>query len=135
MTELDPSMRPMFALATQGIESLVGDLGRFTPFALATLNDGQIQVLETSGEFPDTESAEAGLLEYLSSLHAQKQITGCLLCTPLEVPSAQLQAAAIMNIETVGCVPVRAMRQIKHAPGVATLADKVDFMPGDKRVF
>ena len=136
MTELDPKVQmPMFEVATQGIESFVSDLGGFAPFALATLNDGQIQILETSGEFADIESAQAALVAHLCALHAHDQIIGCLLCVPLEVPSAQLQAAAIMEIEAAGCAPVRAIRQIAHASGIATLADTVEFMRGAARVF
>jgi hypothetical protein len=136
MVELDPEIQmPMFKLATQGIESFVAELGSFTPFALATLNDGEIQIFETSGEFLNVESAQAGLVEHLCSLRAQGQIIGCLLCVPVEMPSAQLQVAAVMEIEAVGRAPVRAIRQIKHASGAAALADKVEFMRGDSRVF
>ena len=136
MEELDPKVQlPMYELATQGIESFVSELGRFTPFALATLADGQILVLETSGEFPDTESAQRGLLSHLDSLRAEGRIIGCLLCVPLEIPSAQLQAAAFMEIEAMGCAPVQAIRQILHSSGVPALADKVMFRPGEARVF
>jgi hypothetical protein len=136
MKELDSVVQlPMFELATQAVENFVSDLGGFTPFALATLNDGQIQILETSGEFPDVESAQSGLVSHLISLRTEGQIIGCLLCVPVEVSSAPLQAAAIMEIEAADCSPVRAIRQIRHDSGVPALSDKVEFMPGEARVF
>lgn len=135
MEELEKVQLQMYELAMQGIESFVSELGGFTPFALAMLSDGQIQILETSGEFPDTESAQSGLLSHLISLRAEGQIIGCLLCVPAAVPSAQLQTAAVMEIEAVGCAPVRAVRQIVHSSGTPALADKVEFMPGEARVF
>jgi hypothetical protein len=125
----------MYEMATEGIESFVSELGAFTPFALATLNDGQIQILETSGEFPNVESAQAGLMAHLCALRSQEQIVGCLLCIPVEVPSADLQTAAVMEIEAAGCAPVRAVRQIVHSSRVPRLADEVRFVPGDARVF
>jgi hypothetical protein len=69
MTDLDPQVQlPMFQLATQGIESFVSELGGFTPFALATLANGQIQILETSGEFADVDSAQSGLIAHLTCI-------------------------------------------------------------------
>jgi hypothetical protein len=136
MLELETEIQlPLYQLATQGLESFVPELGGFTPFALATLNDGEIQILETSGEFPDVESAQESLLANLVSLRDAQQIVGCLLCVPVVVPSAGIQAAAVMEIEAVGCKPVRVTRQISYSSGTAALADKVTTMPGESHVF
>lgn len=136
MVELESEIQlPLYQLATQGIENFVSSLGGFMPFALATLTDGQIQILETFGEFPDVESAQDGLVGNLIALRDQEQIVGCLVCVPVVVPGSGLQAAAIMEIEAEGCKPVRVTRQILHASGVPTLAQEVTTMLGDAHVF
>lgn len=126
---------PLYQLATRAIASFVSESGEFIPFALATACDGEIQVLQASDEYPDCESAERGLLDTLITLGKEESIIGCLLCGPVVLPSTGLQVGATMEIEAVGCTPIRVMLQIRHASGVPTLAEDVTMMPGCTQVF
>lgn len=129
------TQRELFEFATQGVEAFVRDLGKFTPFALAYPRSGQIQILETSGEFPDDESARNGLVNHLQHLRDEKEIVGALLCVPVTLPSNGAQVAVLMEVEAEGQPPIRVMRQIENAFVTPTLADEVATMAGSGHVF
>ena len=134
--ELDPNIQaPLVDLAMQGLENFIADQGGFTPFALVMFNDGQIQILETSDEFPDEQSASDALLQQLLTSKREGQIVGCLLCSPVVVPSLGAHAVAILQVEGDSCEPVTLSRQILHASGTPTLADEVTSLPSTSRVF
>jgi hypothetical protein len=126
---------PLCQMATRAIARFVSEHGEFIPFALATACDGEIQVLQASDEYPDCESAERGLIDALIALRKEERIIGCLLAGPTVLPSNGLQVGATMEIEAVGCKPIRVMLQIRHASGVPTLAEDVTTMPGATQVF
>jgi hypothetical protein len=129
------TQRELYELATQGVEVFIRDLGRFTPFALAYPRDGQIQILETSGEFPDDQSAQEGLISHLKHLRDETKIVGALLCAPVTLPSNGVQVAVVMEIEAAGHPPIRVMRQMQNAFTTPVLAEKVTTMAGEGHVF
>jgi hypothetical protein len=117
--------RPMYDLAMQGLEQFIANNGGFTPFAVLMLPDHQMRIIETSGEFDDCQSACDAILSELTARRASGDIIGSLLCAPIEVPAAALQAGAVIDIEAEGMEPVQLLRQIQNASGVATLSDIV----------
>ena len=125
----------MYELATRGVEQFVLQSGRFTPFAIVTSRSGDLQIIETSGEFPDVESAQQGVMSKILEMRDDNQIVACLLCVPVELPTLGAQAGVVMEIEAEGCNAVRIVRQIKHSSGRPALSENISIMDGEARVF
>ena len=95
--ELDTLRDEFLAEAETLIERFLKERGGFSLFALAKLTDGRTHPIQPTDEFPDMESAVAGVFQVLVPLARDNEIQASVICAPITTGG---QSAVMYDLES-----------------------------------
>jgi hypothetical protein len=95
--QLSDHQQRLLDAAESHVRAFIQKRGGFTMFALAQRSDGEIQVVQSSGEFSKLAEELGAMFQVLLPLARDKVIDGSVLCSPFNQQDAHF---AILDVET-----------------------------------